>query len=181
MPTYRQTSSVAAFGNLHSLKAVLVLLLCALISSCGFKLRGSVEVPDSLKRVYLSSSKETATLRSVRKLLKGNGVQLVGSPEAAPYQLQILSESSERRAATLNSQARTEEYELRSSLRFQILDRNNQPVLKPVELLTERVYTFDQDNVNAGDAEEALLRREMRDDLARQLVRRYLGLAARGG
>ncbi|OMH33718.1 LPS assembly lipoprotein LptE [Motiliproteus sp. MSK22-1] len=154
-------------------------LLCVLLSACGFKLRGDVEVPETLQRVYLSVSHETATVKSVKRLLRGNGIEMVSVPEAAPYQLQILSESSERRAATLNSRAKTEEYELRSTLQFQILDKDKKPVLTPEMLITEQVYTFDENNVNAKDAEEALLRREMRDDLARQLVRRYLGLAAR--
>ncbi len=162
------------------LRVLLLLLCCSVISACGFKLRGLVEVPESLQRVHFSASKDSATVRSVKRLLQGNGVQLVGDDDAAPYRLEILSESSQRRAASLNSLAKTEEYELRSSLRFQILDQQQRSVLAPQELITERVYTFDENNVSAKDAEEALLRREMQDDLAHQLVRRYLGLAASG-
>jgi len=169
------------FGSTGSapLRALFILVLSLAIGGCGFQLRGAVEIPDSLKRVYFTAKTESAAAKAVKRLLKSNGVQLVGNPDAAPYQLQILSESSERRAATLNSQAKTEEYELRLTLQFQVLGPDGKPVLKPEVLITEQVYTFDENNVNAKDAEEALLRNEMKDNLARQLVRRYLGLAAR--
>ncbi len=155
------------------------LLLALIISGCGFKLRGSVEIPASLKRVYFTSQQQSPSVRATKRLLKSNGVEMVSHAGSAPYHLDILSDTSKRRAATLNSSAKTKQYELRSTLTFQILDSASKTILKPTELIIERVYTFDENNVNAKDAEEALLRREMQDDLARQLVRRYLGLAAR--
>lgn len=155
------------------------LFLALIISGCGFKLRGAVDIPDSLKRVYFTAKQESSSVRATKRLLKSNDVELVSHAGAAPYHLDILTETSKRRAATLNSNAKTKEYELRSTLTFQILDSANKSILEPTELIIERVYTFDENNVNAKDAEEALLRREMHDDLARQLVRRYLGLATR--
>jgi LPS-assembly lipoprotein len=160
-------------------KFVTILLVTLMVSGCGFKLRGSVEIPDSLKRVYFSAKQETRVVKAARRMLKSNGVAFVGNPTAAPYQLEILSETSKRRAATLTSSAKAREYELRSTLQFQVRDRDKKLVIPPTELIVERFYTFDEDNITAGDAEEALLRREMQDNLAQQLVRRYLGLASR--
>ena len=158
---------------------VTVLLMALLVSGCGFKLRGSVEIPDSLKRVYFTAAQETQAVKAARRLLKSNGVSFVASSGSAPYHLEILGETSKRRAATLTSSAKAREYELRSTLQFQVRGRDKKLVIPSTELVVERFYTFDEDNITAGDAEEALLRREMRDNLAQQLVRRYLGLASR--
>lgn len=152
-----------------------VLLLTLLLGGCGFHLRGYEAVPEHLKRLYLQAH-DGATGSSLRQLLQANGIVLVEDPADAPYRLLILSETHERKAATLNTQAKTEEYELRSQLQFEIRDADDQVVVPAVNLLVERVYSFDENNIVAKDAEEALLRREMRDDLARQVVRRYLSL-----
>ncbi|MCW8885239.1 MAG: LPS assembly lipoprotein LptE [Motiliproteus sp.] len=173
------TANLLSTMRTRWLSALTVVTLSVLVSACGFQLRGSVEVPESLKRIYFTAASETNVTKATRRLLKSNGVTLVGNSGAAPYHLEVLSETSKRRAATLTSSAKTREYELRSAVRFQIRQGSDKLVLPPTELIVERFYTFDEDNITAGDAEEAQLRREMQDNLARQLVRRYLGLAAR--
>ncbi len=158
--------------------AALVLASGLLLSACGFQLRGAMDIPDSLKTLYFSSNSNHEVARSTRRLLRANGVELTDTAALAPYHLQILSLSTERRATTINRSAKVEEYELRTTLRFQILDKTDTPAVAPTSLYVERVYTFDEDNINAKGAEEALIRREMYDELSRQLVRRYLGLAS---
>lgn len=159
-----------------AVRALLATLICSLLLGCGFQLRGLIQVPEALKRVYLQSPPASQVALPLERQLKANGIQLLEAQEA-DFQLVLLSERHDRRAASLTSRAKTEEYELRSQLNFTILDNQGEPLIEPQALLVERVYRFDENNINAKDAEEALLRREMYQDLARQVVRRYLSLA----
>ncbi|WVM94020.1 hypothetical protein ULG90_10165 [Halopseudomonas pachastrellae] len=59
---------------------------------------------------------------------------------------------------------------LSSSLIFQIADRQGRPLVGPETLGTQRTYVNDKDNIIGTTEEEELLRREMRQDLTRQLL-----------
>lgn len=157
--------------------ALLLIVLLTVISGCGFQLRGSIAIPDELKVLHLAGNKNTAIYQAVAKILQSNEVELVGSAELAPYQINILGEKLDRRSATLNTRAKTEEYELRTTLNYSISDSDGNELIKPTAIFTERTYSYDENNVNATTAEETLLRQEMRENLAAQLVRRYLKLA----
>ncbi len=153
-----------------------VLLSTLLVTSCGFQLREEQQLDDRLRTLYLAAERNSDTLRTVRSQLERNGVRLLEHPGPEGLYLQIISENHGRRAATLNSRAKTEEYELRSQLVFQVMQADKTPLLEPVTLIAERVYGFDENQVNAKEVEERQLMQEMRQDLARQLVRRYLAL-----
>lgn len=164
---------------IQRLSLPLILLSALLLSACGFQLRGYTEIPDGLKQLYLDAPKQTATVRTLKRLLEANDIQLLSSNSGAPYQLSILNEEHQRRAISLSSAAKTEEYELRSSLTFQVTDEDGTVLIPATRIYNERVYRFDEDNVTAKGAEEALLREEMQNNLAQQLIRRYLSLANR--
>jgi LPS-assembly lipoprotein len=65
-------------------------------------------------------------------------------------------------------------------LRFQLLDRAGKALIPPTSLTARREYTFDDSQVLGKEQEEALLYRDMQNDLVQQLMRR-LAAARRSG
>ncbi len=155
----------------------LVLIFSLVISACGFQLRGLTEIPDALKTVYLSSTKSSSVLPVLKRYMQSNGIHVANGAVTAPYHLKILNEEHQRRSVSLSSTAKTEEYELRSNLTFEVLDQAGETVIAPTQLYTERTYRFDENNVNAKAAEESLIKQEMYNNLAQQIVRRYRSIA----
>ena len=158
------------------------LLSCAvlgaslLLSGCGFHLRGTSV--DSVKLDELNVSARNSyglTYQSVLEALQVNGVDVRSS---APYHLQLLDEHKERRAVTYTYRATPAEYELTSELTFQISDHQSRPLVGPETLSTQRVYVNDKDNLIGTSEEEALLHREMLQDLTRQLMFRLSSISA---
>ncbi|SDS59377.1 LPS-assembly lipoprotein [Halopseudomonas litoralis] len=158
------------------------LLSCAvlgaslLLSGCGFHLRGTSV--DSVKLEELAVSARNSygpTYQSVLEALQVNGVDIRSS---APYHLQLLDERKERRAVTYTYRSTPAEYELTSELTFQISDRQSRPLIGPETLSTQRVYVNDKDNLIGTSEEEALLHREMLQDLTRQLMFRLSSISA---
>lgn len=165
---------------LASLCRPLTLVLIALltfVSGCGFQLRGAIEVPDQLSILHLEGNQNSALYQAVERYLQSNDIVLVDTPEQAPYQIELLGEKLGRRSASLTSRAKIEEYELRTTLTYTVRDMAGATLIEPTQIFTERTYSYDENNVNATAAEEALLRQEMSENLAAQLVRRYLKLA----
>ncbi|PRB74527.1 LPS assembly lipoprotein LptE [Pseudomonas sp. MYb185] len=158
------------------------LLSCAvlgatlLLSACGFHLRGTGV--DSVKLNELNVSARNSygpTYQSVLEALQVNGVDVRSS---APYHLQLLEERKERRAVTYTYRSTPAEYELTSELMFQISDQQGRALIGPETLATQRVYVNDKDNLIGTSEEEALLHREMLQDLTRQLMFRLSSISA---
>ncbi|KAA0874628.1 LPS-assembly lipoprotein LptE [Nitrincola tapanii] len=151
-----------------------LLVVSLLLSACGFKLRGVFDIPEALRQVSLVSSERPGDLeRTLEQTLRVNGVHLEAD---APYRIELLEIDSIRRAISLGSDARVSEYELRSEVTFQVSDREGQLLLPPTRLFTERVYSVDPNNITASESQEPLLRRQITQDLAQQIVRQYTRL-----
>ncbi|TKA90708.1 LPS assembly lipoprotein LptE [Halopseudomonas bauzanensis] len=158
------------------------LLSCAvlgaslLLSACGFHLRGTGVDNVKLEELNVTARNSYGpTYQSVLEALQVNGVDVRSS---APYHLQLLNENQERRAVTYTYRATPAEYELTSELTFQISDRQGRPLIGPETFTTYRVYVNDKDNLIGTSEEEALLHREMRQDLTRQLMFRLSSISA---
>ncbi|MEL0167758.1 MAG: LPS assembly lipoprotein LptE [Pseudomonadaceae bacterium] len=157
-----------------SLTTPRLLLSCAVLgatllaSGCGFHLRGTGVDSVELNQLDVTATNRYGrTYQQVLDALEVDGVQV--TPTAA-YQLQLLSERQHRRAVSYTNSSTPAEYELTSDLTFQIADRQGRPLIGPETLAARRIYVNDKDNIIGTSEEEELLRREMRQDLTRQLL-----------
>lgn len=164
-----------SFGYLGLNLALIAML--SLSSGCGLQLRGGIEVPERLQSLYLQGDERSPIFQTVERSFESSGVVMVNGVEQAPYQINLIRVQHQRRSASLNERAKTQEYELRAQLSYSIQDNAGTILVKPTMIYTERTYSYDANRVNAKEAEEALLLQEMRENLAQQLVRRYLKLA----
>ncbi|MBV0932457.1 LPS-assembly lipoprotein LptE [Marinobacterium weihaiense] len=157
---------------------LLALVMSIALSACGFKLRGLHDVPEALRQVTLVVQKQPS--RFEPELRRALATSRIAATAAARYRLEIISERHTQRTATLTGNADAAEYELRSEVRFRVLDReqDNRVLIPERVLVTERVYTNDPDNITASTSQEGLIRQQMQQDLAQQMVRQYLSLKA---
>ena len=150
-----------------------------LLSGCGFRLRG----PQALDfaTVHISVPEQSEFGAQLRRLVATTGTTRVEEDAAkAEARLQILSNDRGREILSLTGAGKVREYQLVQSLRFQLLDRAGKALIPPTSLTARREYTFDDSQVLGKEQEEALLYRDMQNDLVQQLMRR-LGAARRGG
>jgi len=150
---------------------LILLIATLLITSCGFQLRGNAEVPTAMRELALQMPAGRSALRlELSRTLRSNGIELAA---AAPYSLQILKEKQGRRVASLDERVKADEYELRTEVHFQVT-QGDKFLIAPTTVRTERVYTYDADAITAENEQEALLRREMQQDISRQILRLYI-------
>ena len=150
-----------------------------LLSGCGFRLRG----PQALDfaTVHISVPEQSEFGAQLRRLVATTGTTRVEEDAAkAEALLQILSNDRGREILSLTGAGKVREYQLVQSLRFQLLDRAGKALIPPTSLTARREYTFDDSQVLGKEQEEALLYRDMQNDLVQQLMRR-LAAARRSG
>ena len=140
------------------------------LSGCGFHLRGQLDLP--FQRAYFAASRNDRFMNRIARQLEVNGVVLTERLTESQVHIRILGTRRERDILSLTSAGKAREYTLRTSLSFSV-ERPDGTTVRPAERISvRREITYSDTQVLAKDQEEALLYRDMEDDIAKQLVRR---------
>lgn len=161
--------------NSGALTTLLVLTLA--LSACGFKLRGSIELPVVLQDTYIESQNPfTGMARALRNELKANGANVLETQDNASAVLAVLSERSENRVLSVGSSGRASEYELFDEVVFELRSPDGDVLLPKQTLRIIRDLVFDETALLGKISEADGIHRQMRANLARQIIVRIEAL-----
>jgi LPS-assembly lipoprotein len=153
--------------------ASVLLSLLVVLTACGFKLRGNVELPPALQDTYIQSKDPfTGMARALRTQLKQSGANLLEDREAASAILTISHERSENRILSVGSSGKATEYELFDEVTFSLSDKDGKVLIAPQTLRMTRDLVFDQNELLGKISEAEGIHRQMRASLARQIIMR---------
>ncbi|MEO6353380.1 MAG: LPS assembly lipoprotein LptE [Burkholderiaceae bacterium] len=155
------------------LKYALGLLVAAMLSACGFHLRGASDMAMPFKSIYLGFA-DTSTLgNSLKRNIRGAGNTVI-APDAKDAEaiLDVLSETRDKSVLSLNNQGRVREYTLIYTFKFRVRDGKGKELLAPTEIRLVRDINYDDSQTLAKESEEAMLYRDMQNDLVAQILRR---------
>jgi LPS-assembly lipoprotein len=150
--------------------AVALSLALAILTGCGFKLRGAAELPFTSLHVQVADSSQFG--HELKRALRAVKAPLATSPATAHATLVIMSEIREKQILSLGGQGRIREYQLRYRVGYQVTDGKTVTITAPTEILLKRDISFNDNEALAKEAEEALLYRDMQTDAVQQLLRR---------
>ena len=138
-----------------------IILISALLilSSCGYSMRGSINVPSSIKSVSITSSKYSELVNVLNSSLVASNIETSISKSNDIYRVVILSESFDRRQLSINISGRVNEYELIYSVDFELKIPNNKPIKDRITLY--RDYSFDENHVMGNTDREVDIKKEM--------------------
>ena len=161
-------------SNVQLIARVLILLSLVLSNSaCGFRLRGSVEVPDVLQQTHISGLAEFSDLnQALKRVLQRSGSEVLRGPENAKSIITISGENFHRRVLSVDAVGQASEYELHYKYNFSIKSADGEVIVPNQPISVTRDYQFDPNNILAKDAEEAQIRADMVKFSVRQMMRR---------
>ena len=141
-----------------------------LLAGCGFKLRGTAEVP--FQTLYIPGATGGIALDLKRNIQAGTDARVVDDAKQAEAILEFTEEAREKDILSLTGTGRVREFQLRYRVGFRVHDgRGGQYVPQSTIQLTRDV-TFNDAEVLAKEAEEQLLFRDMQSDMVQQIMRR---------
>lgn len=153
------------------LRPLIVLALVSLLAACGFHLRGDARMP--FASLYIEAANPGSPLiAELRRTLEANHVQLTDVADKAEVILNIASDLPEKQILTLGGSGRVSEFQLRYRVSLRAYDKEQREWLSADDLLLSRDFTYDDAQILAKEAEEALLYQSMRSDMVQQIVRR---------
>jgi LPS-assembly lipoprotein len=156
-------------------RIAVILALLLTLNGCGFQLRGTqaaTAMPEDWQKLNLVTGNPNSEFsRELEARFSANGIQWVDRSEAN-YVLMLGPERFSQRNLSLNAQARAAEFELTMRSNFTVLSPAGDEVMPDTEATVVKQMENDPRNV-VGKAEEIqILKREMRTELAQQILRR---------
>lgn len=145
------------------LRLIFSLALLAGLTACGFKLAGNIANGEP---VFVTAQKPASELR--RELQQQLGTQAIVAPSSNTRTIHIQQERSDERLLALAANGQPLEYELIETARIKIDDNigDNTQTFN-----ARRSYRFNPQTLLAHDREIAVLRAEMRREIARAILR----------
>ena len=149
--------------------ALAVLFCCIIVSGCGFHLR-SYNFSSEVSSYALVGLTEARVAGPLRQALKQAGVREVG-PTEATLVMELLDQRRDRRSVSTGGQVRAAEYETSYGVQYRIANGAGEELSPASWIERERVYRIDRDNIVGSSEEQAILERELINDVVGQLVR----------
>jgi len=147
------------------------LLALGTLTACGFQLRGARPLP--FETLYINMPDTSELAAAIKRTIRASGITRVpDTREGAQAILEPMGDSKEKIILSLNSAGRVREYQLRQKFFFRVHDGKGGELLAPAEIILTRDITFNDAQLLAKEQEEALLYRDMQNDLVQQILRR---------
>ncbi len=147
-----------------------VLALALVLAGCGFKLRGTADVP--FETLYLPGATGGIALDLKRNIEAGTHAKVVDDPAKAEAVLQFTEESRSKEVLSLTGTGRVREFQLRYRVGFRVHDGKGNDYVPQNTVQLTRDVTFNDTEILAKEQEEQLLFRDMQSDMVQQILRR---------
>jgi len=155
-------------------RRLLLLGMLSPLAGCGFHLRQTSDYP--FKTLYAGFSTTAPLGAELSRQLQGTGriALLTEAKQAqqADVVLDILQEQRQRVVVATNAVGQIQELQLRMTVRFRLRTPEGVEWIEPAELYQERNMSFNETAALSKEIEEAMLYRDMQNDIVQQIVRR---------
>ena len=144
------------------------------LSGCGFALR---KAPTFAFTTLYSGLAETSPLgvelrRSLQATRKVEVITEARRINEAQVILDVVNDLREKVVLSRNASGQVREFQLRLIFRFKLRTLAGKELIPETEITQQRDLSFNESAVLAKEAEEALLYRDMQNDIVQQIMRR---------
>jgi LPS-assembly lipoprotein len=145
-------------------------VLCLALAACGFRLRGTADLP--FESLYLPNATGGVALDLKRNIQAGTNAKVVDDPKRAEAIMQFSEETKQKEILSLTGTGRVREFQLRYRVGFRVHDGKGYDFLPQQTIQLTRDVSFNDTEVLAKETEEQLLYRDMQADMVQQIMRR---------
>jgi LPS-assembly lipoprotein len=153
-----------------SSRNVLVVALLLALAACGFKLRGTAQVP--FETLFLPGATGGIALDLKRNIQIGTNAKVVDDAAKAEAVLQFTEEARQKEVLSLTGTGKVREFQLRYRVGFRVHNGKGVDFVPQSTIQLLRDVTFNDTEILAKEQEEQLLFRDMQGDMVQQILRR---------
>ena len=153
-----------------SFRNALVVALLLTLAACGFRLRGTAEVP--FETIFLPGATGGIALDLKRNIQVGTKAKVVDDASQAEAVLQFTEETRAKEVLSLTGTGKVREFQLRYQVGFRVHDGKGGEYVPQSTIQLTRDVTFNDAEILAKEQEEQILFRDMQSDMVQQILRR---------
>ena len=150
------------------MRILYLFVITTMISSCGYQLRGSMNV-DGLENIIIISNGHTSISNMLSQKLGSSVILQIQDYNTYPV-VKINSISSRKRQLSVNSSGRVDEYEIIKSLDYEIIISENDSVKGTLK--ASGSYDFNETRMQATSEQELLTNTAIDKVLTRKLIQK---------
>ena len=143
-------------------------LAMVMVSSCGYQLRGSMNV-DGLENIIIISNGHTSISNMLSQKLGSSVILQIQDYNTYPV-VKINSISSRKRQLSVNSSGRVDEYEISKSLEYEIISSENNSVTGTLK--ASGSYDFNESRMQVTSEQEKITNNAIDKVLVRKLIQK---------
>jgi len=147
-----------------------VVALLLTLAACGFRLRGTAEVP--FETIFLPGATGGIALDLKRNIQVGTKAKVVDDAGQAEAVLQFTEETRAKEVLSLTGTGKVREFQLRYQVGFRVHDGKGGEYVPQSTIQLTRDVTFNDAEILAKEQEEQILFRDMQSDMVQQILRR---------
>jgi LPS-assembly lipoprotein len=170
----KKITTTYSVGRRQLLVSGASLLSMSILSACGWRLRGMVDLP--YKNILISGSLTQELRDDLEMILRVNGIQIVKTVQNAELVLEIISEQNARQVLSYNGAGQITAYRIISRIVFRAFDQNGLELMPESDIYLTRDIDFNQSDVQSFDLLVADYIKNMRIDIVNQLMRRLASI-----
>ena len=153
------------------MRNIFLFLLCSLISACGFHLRQTAALPESLQQIHLSSFKiHSHFSNSLGHDLQLAGATLVEDPLDAPYTLKVIQENLAERITGVSGNTQLRRNNIKYTITYELTDRQDHVITHPTTIVAHRHIVMNSSQLLGSLHERNALITEMEHEIAGKIV-----------
>lgn len=153
------------------MRLLAVLALSGTLAACGFKLRGTQQLPFETVFVDAPANSQLA-VELARSIGASTRTRVLTDRPQAQAVVEIIGEARERDVLSVNAQGRAREFTLRLRVAIRVHDDRGREYITRTPLAASRDLAVTEAELLARGAEETQLYRDMQTDLVQQILRR---------
>ena len=154
-------------------EVVILLVLVTLIASCGFHLRGKIQLPAVFSATHVKGT-DLSLVDDIKRALRVAGGAVVNEKAEATVSIELLRVTYSRAVRSINEQGIAVSYELQYDVRYRVSGQAKQRLVPDARIALKRRLDYGDKNMQILQKaiEENLLKQEMRDEIVRQVISR---------
>lgn len=155
------------------IKIIVFLLISTLLQSCGFRLRGTSELPDTIEYAVIDGVAQYSEVGlAIKQQLVSSGAKVITKADVDTLHFLVLKNNFSKRVLSVDSSGRANEYELTYEYSMRVLDSTGRLLVAERAVNLNRNYIYDLNNALAKSDEEASIKVQMISLAVRQSMRR---------
>ena len=164
-------------GNRAWFMTLFVMTLCAtVLVSCGWRMRGAVDLP--YKAIFVNGTMSVEFRQYLERGIEaGTNAKLTKDYKEADLIINIMQDQLTKQILSYNASGQITAYRLVEQVKFQVLDGTGNEIMPEADIFLTRDMDFSISGIQASENLEQEFVLNMRMDIVNQLLRRIGALS----